>query len=254
MSLARLAEPMTALLRLRGGYPRAFLARGLRESAAWRRELVRTYVERDVPQLGLAIPAAALLRFWNMVAHVHGGVWHASEPARSLGVSEPTVRRYLDLLAGLFLVRQLPPWHENLGKRQVKSPKVYVRDSGLLHHLLGIATAHDLFTHPRSGASWEGFAVEQVIHALQPDGQYFWATHKGAELDLLLTIGGRLIGVEIKRADAPRITPSMRIALEDLKLERLIVLYPGDQSYDLGERIRVWPLAALADRPKQLLQ
>jgi len=232
---------------LRGTFPRAYLARTLRDSAVWRRELMRTVVERDVPQLGATLPAQALLRFWAMLAHVHGATWNAADPARSLAVSEPTVRRYLDLLTGLLLVRQLPPWHENLSKRQVRAPKVYVRDSGLLHQLLGIGTERELLRHPRLGASWEGFAVEEAIAAVEPEAAYFWATHAGAELDLLLLRDGRRLGVEVKRSDAPVLTASMRIALRDLRLDRLIVVYPGARSYRLAERVDVLPLAALAE-------
>lgn len=201
MKIKHGAFEFLGIFRPRGSDPRAFLARSHRASALWRRELIRTYIERDVPQLAVRVPAAALLRFWAMLAHYHGNVWNAAEPARSLGVSEPTVRRYLDLLAGLYLVRQLPPWHENLAKRQVKSPKIYVRDSGLLHQLLGLATEPDLLAHPRAGASWEGFAIEEVLKLVEPDEVYFWATHQGAELDLLLFVRGRRIGVEVKRAD-----------------------------------------------------
>lgn len=231
----------------RGGFPRAYLARSDEESLAWRGQFIQTFLERDVPQLGLKIPATALLRFWTMLAHFHGQTWNAAAPARSLGLSEPTVRRYLDLLTGLFMVRQLPPWHENLMKRQVKAPKVYVHDSGLLHRLLGLRTQRDLLFHPKAGASWEGYAVEEVLRSVRPDEAYFWATHQGAELDLLLFKKGRRIGVEIKRADAPTITPSMRIALLDLKLDRLVVLYPGPKSYSLSDRIRVVPLPAVVD-------
>jgi hypothetical protein len=232
---------------LRGGFPPSYLARSTGDSLVWRRELVRTFLERDLPQLGVTIPSEALLRFWRMLAHYHGGVWNAAEFARSLGVSEPTVRRYLDLLSGLFLVRQLPPWHENLGKRQVKSPKVYVRDSGLLHQLLGIRTGASLLSHPRCGASWEGFAIEEALKAVRPDEAYFWATHTGAELDLLLLKDGRRLGLEVKRADAPRVTPSMRAALQYLRLEQLVVLYPGETGYPLGDRVSVRPLRAVAD-------
>ena len=232
---------------LRGGFPPSYLARSAEDSVTWRRDLVRTFLERDLPALGVTIPSAALLRFWSMLAHYHGGVWNAAEFARSLGVSAPTVRRYLDLLSGLFMVRQLPPWHENLGKRQVKSPKVYVRDSGLLHQLLGIRSASSLLSHPRCGASWEGCAIEETLKAVRPDKAYFWATHTGAELDLLLIEDGRRLGVEVKRADAPRVTPSMRAALRDLRLEQLVVLYPGDASFPLGDRVTVRPLESVAE-------
>jgi predicted AAA+ superfamily ATPase len=232
----------------RGGFPRSFVARSESDSASWRRDFVRTFLERDLPQMGITIPAATLLRFWTMVAHYHGGIWNAADPARSLGVSEPTVRRYLDLLSGAFMVRQLKPWHENLKKRQVRSPKVYVRDSGILHELLGIGSQRELVSHPKCGASWEGYAIEEILKAREPTEAYFWATHQGAELDLLLPDGGRRLGVEVKRADAPRVTASMRIALEDLKLDHLTVVYPGDTPYDLDERISVVPLSAIAQR------
>jgi predicted AAA+ superfamily ATPase len=231
---------------LRGGFPRSFLARSEVDSASWRAQMIQAFLERDVPQLGFRVPALTLRRFWTMVAHYHGGVWNNAEPARSLGVSEPAVRRYLDLLTGLFMVRQLQPWHENLAKRQVKSPKVYVRDSGLLHELLGIRTAAELLAHPKSGASFEGYAIEQALHVFRPDEAYFWATHQGAELDLLMFKDGRRIGLEVKRQDAPSMTASMRVALDDLRLDRLFVLYPGDQPYELAERVEVMPLAALA--------
>jgi len=230
----------------RGGFPLSYLARSQPASVAWRAQLVRSFLERDLPQLGVTIPAPALRRFWTMVAHYHGQVWNAAEPARSLGVAETTARRYLDLLTGLYMVRQLQPWHENLGKRQVKSPKVYVRDPGLLHHLLGINTQEALLAHPKCGASWEGYAIEQVIEATQADEAYFWATHQGAELDLLLFKNGRRLGIEIKRADAPTVTRSMQISLEDLQLEQLVVLYPGPQRYRLADRISVVPLAGIA--------
>jgi predicted AAA+ superfamily ATPase len=232
---------------LRGGYPRAFLARSNADSLAWRQQFIQTFVERDLPQLGINIAAQAMLRFWTMAAHYHGNLWNSAEPARSLGVSEPTVRRYLDTLTGLFMVRQLQPWHENLGKRQVKSPKVYLRDSGLLHQLLGIRTDHDLLSHPKSGASWEGYAVEEALSRIQPEQAYFWATHQGAELDLLLFKDGRRLGLEMKRTDAPTLTPSMRIALEDLRLERLVVLYPGTRRYALDERVEAVPITMLAE-------
>lgn len=228
---------------VRGGFPLSFAARSDADSLTWRRQFVQTFIERDMPQLGITIPAAALRRFWNMIAHVHGQVWNAAELARALAINESTVRRYLDLMSGVFMVRQLPPWHENLAKRQVKSPKVYIRDSGLLHTLLGIQNLRDLESHPKVGASWEGYAVEEVLKAVRPDDAYFWATHQGAELDLLLFKNGRRIGVECKRADAPTLTPSMKIAMEDLKLDKLHVLYPGEQRYSLAKEIDVVPLA-----------
>lgn len=230
---------------VRGGFPRSFTAADDAASGIWRREFIRTVVERDLPQLGMNVPAPAIYRFWAMLAHYHGRVWNAAEPARSLGVSEATVRRYLAWLTQAYLVRQLQPWHANLGKRQVKAPKIYFRDTGLLHELLGIAGPAELARHPKSGASWEGFALEQVLRIARPDEAYFWATHAGAELDLLMVHRGRRIGVEFKRADAPRLTPSMKIALRDLGLEALYVVYPGDRRYRLDDAVEVVPLGAL---------
>jgi predicted AAA+ superfamily ATPase len=230
----------------RGGFPRAFLARTDADSWSWRAAFVQTFLERDVAQFGGSAGAAIMRRFWTMVAHYHGQVWRHSEPARSLGVSEPTIRRYLDLLTGVFMVRQLPPWHENLSKRQVKSPKVYVRDSGLLHHLLGIRTEADLLRHPKLGASWEGFIVETLVASLRPDETYFWASHQGAELDLLLFHRGKRYGVEIKRSDAPQITTSMRVAMKDLHLDHLAVIYPGQTRYRIAPRIVAVPADTLS--------
>jgi predicted AAA+ superfamily ATPase len=231
----------------RGGFPPAYLARSERASYVWRQQFVQTFLERELPQLGITIPAPTLLRFWTILAHYHGGVWNAAEAARSLGVTEPTARRYLDLLAGLFMVRQLQPWHENLKKRQVKAPKVYLRNSGVLHALLGLGTEREILSHPKAGASWEGYAIEETVRVVRPESAWFWATHTGAELDLMLIKGGRRYGVEAKYQDAPRLTPSMRIALADLKLHHLVVLYPGDVRYKLDRRVTVVPLAELAD-------
>jgi predicted AAA+ superfamily ATPase len=211
----------------------------------WRRQFLQTFLERDVPQLGIQVPAVALRRFWNMLAHYHAQTWNGAELARAVAVGESTVRRYLDLLTGVFMLRQLPPWFENLGKRQVKAPKVYVRDSGLLHALLGIADRRGLELHPKVGASWEGYAVEEVLKAVGPDEAYFWATHQGAEIDLLLFKHGRRVGVECKRMDAPVLTPSMRVALKDLKLDRIVVVYPGERRYALAERVEAVPLGEL---------
>jgi predicted AAA+ superfamily ATPase len=230
---------------LRGGFPLSFLATSDSNSVAWRKSFIQTLLERDIPSLGLGTPAPTLFRFWTMLAHYHGQVWNAAEPARSLGIGETSVRRYLDLLEGVYMVRQLRPWHENLKKRQVKSPKVYIRDSGLLHQLLGIRTLPELLSHPKCGASWEGYVIEEIISSVQPDEVYFWATHAGAELDLLLFKDCRRFGVEIKRADAPRLTPSMRTALEDLRLDRLVVIYPGERRYALAEQVEVVPLMDL---------
>lgn len=232
----------------RGGFPRSFQAGDAMASRRWRRDFMRTLIERDMPQLGIGVAAPAMQRFWAMLAHLHGQVWNAAEPARALGVNESTVRRYLDWLTQLYLVRQLQPWHQNMAKRQVKAPKVYFRDSGLLHELLGIVDGPALMLHPRSGASWEGFAIEQVLRVAQPDDAYFWATHGGAELDLLLFKDGRRVGVEVKRSDAPRMTASMRVALEDLQLDMLYVVYPGGRRYVIADRTEALPLTALLAR------
>jgi len=229
----------------RGGYPPAYTAATDVDSLRWRKEAINRFVESDLPTLGLNAPAPAMLRFWTMLAHYHGQVWNAADPARSMGVSEPTVRRYLDHLTQTYMVRQLQPWHENLGKRQVKSPKIYFRDTGLLHALMGVADPASLLAHPRGGASWEGFALEQVIRLARPDTAWFWATHRGAELDLLLFRGSTRVGVEFKRADAPRMTHSMHIALDDLRLDRLYVVYPGRMRYGLAEKVEAVPLTAL---------
>lgn len=230
---------------LRGGFPLSYTAKSESDSSAWRRQFLQTFLERDIPQLGIQIPSAALRRFWNMLAHYHAQTWNGAELARALAVSESTVRRYLDLLTGVFMLRQLPPWFENLGKRQVKAPKVFVRDSGLLHALLGITNQRNLELHPKVGASWEGFAVEEVLKALRPDEAYYWATHQGAELDLLLFKHGSRLGVECKRHDAPTMTASMRIALDDLKLDRLVIVYPGTRRYKLAPSVEAVPLAEL---------
>ncbi len=230
---------------VRGGFPLSFTARGEADSVAWRRQFLQTFLERDVPQWGISIPAVALRRFWSMVAHYHAQIWNAAELARALGVNESTVRRHLDLMTGLFMIRQLPPWFENLGKRQVKAPKIYIRDSGLLHSLLGITNERDLEHHPKVGASWEGYAIEEALKALQPDDAYFWASHQGAEMDLVVFKGVRRIGIECKRVDAPTITPSMRIAMADLKLDEVRVVYPGTKRYPLAEGIEAVPLVDL---------
>jgi hypothetical protein len=240
-----LLDDAATRLWLRGGFPRSYLAASDANSLAWRASAISSHVEVDIPQFGLGIAAPAMLRFWRMLAHCHGQIWNAAEPARSLGVSEPTVRRYLDTLTHTLMVRQLQPWHENLGKRQVKAPKVYFRDSGLLHALMAVGTLPELLAHPRCGASWEGFALEQVLRLARPDAAYFWATHQGAELDLLMLRGEQRIGVEFKRADVPAVSRSMRIALQDLKLERLYVVYPGADRFSLDDRIEAVPLSAL---------
>lgn len=246
-SLGELGQSATTALWERGGFPRSFLARGDEDSVAWRRWFVQTLLERDFPQWDVRVPAAALRRFWAMLAHYHGQTWNAREPARAMGVNESTTRRYLDILTDALVVRQLQPWYANLARRQVKSPKIYIRDSGLLHLLLGIHTPRQLFEHPKVGVSWEGFVIEQVLAAAAHDEAYFWATHQGAEIDLILYRAGKLFGVECKRADAPRLTPSMRIACRDLGLERIAVIYPGARRYPLADRVEAIPLRALVD-------
>lgn len=246
-SLAEVGRTLRTRHWLRGGLPPSFLARTEADSLVWRKHFIQTFLERDLPQWNLVASASALLRFWTMVAHYHGQTWNAAEPARSLGVSEPTVRRYLDILTGVFMIRQLQPWHANLKKRQVKAPKIYLRDTGLLHQLLGIRLEKDLLSHPKCGASWEGYVIEETLKAVKPDEAYFWATHSGAEIDLVLVKAGRRLGVECKRTDAPRLTLSMRIALADLKLERIAVVYPGKKRYALAKGVGAVPLEALAD-------
>ncbi len=234
---------------LRGGFPRSFLARTEAESLEWRRDFVSTFLERDLPQLGVSTPAATLRRFWTMLAHWHGQVWNASEFARAFGVSVPTVGRYLDQLEGAFVVRRLPAFHENLSKRQVKAPKVYVGDSGLLHALLGLPGERDVLSHPRAGASFEGFAIEQVVRRLgaRRDECHFWSTHAGAELDLLVVRGRTRLGFEFKLSEAPALTASMRVALADLKLQRLDVVHAGERTFALAPRARAVAVARLLD-------
>jgi predicted AAA+ superfamily ATPase len=232
---------------LRGGYPRSFLAKDEDESLVWRQSLVATYTHRDLAMFGSRIEPSTMERFWKMIAHSHGQVLNSSELARSFAVSDATVRRYLDRLQGTFMARVLPPWSENLGKRQVKAPKVYVADTGLLHVLLGIREQKDLESHPKVGASFEGFALEQVVRRLGAEWNecYFWRTHQGAELDLLVVRGRTRLGFEIKHTDAPGVTPSMKMALADLKLNSLDVVHRGREGFPMGERIRAVPISRL---------
>jgi predicted AAA+ superfamily ATPase len=252
--LAEVGTPQWQRLWVRGGFPRSYLAETDRDSLAWREGFIRTFLERDVPQLGFSVAAAAMRRFWTMLAHYHGQTWNASELARAMGLTDKTVRGYLDLLTGTFMVRQLQPWHENLAKRQVKAPKVYLRDTGLLHGLLELPDLPSLTAHPRVGASWEGFALEQVLRLMRPPQAYFWATHGGAELDLLFFYRGRRYGVEVKFAEAPVVTRSMKVAVTDLGLDRLWVIHPGRHGYPLDERIAFLPLSDLGTLPDQLAQ
>ena len=236
----RAAEAETRLW-LRGGFPRSYLAASDEKTFVWRDEFIRSFLERDIPQFGITIPAETLRRFWTMIAHYHGQTWNGAEFARSLGTSEPTARRYLDIMAGAYMVRILPPWFENLGKRQVKAPKIYVRDTGLLHALLGVRSHEALLGHPKLGASWEGFVVEQLLATLRTRDAYYWATHNGSELDLMTVWNGKRYGFEVKYADAPGTTKSMHVALADLGLAHLWVIYPGEKRYNLTDTITVVP-------------
>lgn len=249
LALDEVGSSFYADLWLRGGFPLAYLAESNATSMEWRQGFVRTFLERDLPQLGIQIPALTLRRFWTMLAHYHGQTWNGSEIARSFGLSSPTVRHYLDILISTFVVRQLLPWHENLGKRQVKAPKIYVADSGLLHTLLDLETPAELESHPKVGASWEGFALNEVVTRLnaRPEQCYFWATHNGAEIDLVVTQGQRRLGFEFKRTSSPHPTRSMYVALEDLKLEQIDVVHPGDHTFPLHEKIRALGLSRLLE-------
>ena len=224
---------------IRGGFPQSFLAANDEESRTWRSAFLRTFLTRDLPQLGITTPATTMRRFWTMVAHYHGNRWNSAELARSLGVSAPTVNSYLDSLVDALVVRRLTPWFENLRKRQVKAPKVYLADTGLLHSLLQIGTGSTLLGHPKCGASWEGFAMHEVVRILSVDWDdcHYWATHRGAELDLLILAGDGRIGFEFNRTSAPRMTRSMHSALSDLGLDRIFLVFPGGTRFRLHERV-----------------
>jgi predicted AAA+ superfamily ATPase len=237
---------------LRGGFPRSFLAKSDDDSLAWREGFIRTFLERDIPQLGINIPAITMRRFWTMLAHYHGQTWNAAEIGRSMGLSDKTVRSYLDILTGTFMIRQLQPWYENLGKRQVKSPKIYFRDTGLLHSLLDIPDTHSLLGHPKVGASWEGFALEQVLQILHPNTAYFWGTHAGAELDLVFQLKGGRYGMEVKFNEAPTLTASMRIVSSELSLDHLWIIYPGNATYPVTKNITALPLKRIESIREQL--
>ena len=254
LSLSEVTPSKSEVLWLRGGFPRSFTARSGRVSFDWREAFIRTFLERDLQQLGLSLPAPTLSRFWSMLAHWHGQTWNASELGRAFGLADHTVRRWLDVLAATFMVRVLPPFFENIGKRQVKAPKVYVADTGLLHALLGIRTRDDLVRHPKVGASWESFCLNAVLEHLGASEReaFFWRTQVGAELDLLVVRGTHRRGFEFKYSDAPSLTPSMRSALEDLKLDSLEVIYPGKKCYALGKRVRVVPLARMLEEVRPL--
>ncbi|MBX7234681.1 MAG: ATP-binding protein [Caldilineales bacterium] len=251
--LAEVGDENWQSLWVRGGFPRAFLTASDEDSLAWREGFIRTFLERDLPQLGITIPAAAMRRFWTMLAHYHGQTWNASELGRAMSLSDKTVRSYLDILTGAYMVRQLQPWYENIGKRQVKAPKVYLRDAGLLHSLLSIADFHSLLAHPRLGASWEGFVIEQVLRIVKPSQAYFWSTHTGAEVDLFFLHAGGRFGIEIKFNEAPSLTQSMHTSISDLKLDHLWVVYPGQQTYPVHPRITMLPLKALSSLRNSLV-
>jgi predicted AAA+ superfamily ATPase len=231
---------------LRGGFPRSYLAQSDEDSLHWRREFIRTFLERDLGMLGFGMAPSAMGRFWTMLSHYHAQLWNGSEAAVALGVAPNTARSYLDALEQTYMIRKLLPWHANVGKRLVKSPKIYFRDSGIFHALQGIASATGLLTHPKLGASWEGFALEQVLTALRPFDAFFYAVHSGVELDLFLPTAGRKLGVEFKRQDAPKITRSMRVAIADLQLDELWIVYPGTREVTLEPGIVLKPLAALS--------
>ena len=239
---------------LRGGFPRSYLPRAHRQSGEWRANFVRTFVERDLPRLGIVTSPRTLADFWTMMSHYHGQTWNSSELGRAFGVAHTTVRGYLNLLTDTFVVRQLAPWTENIGKRVVKSPKVYVADSGLLHTLLGIEKPAELTSHPKVGASFEGFALEQVIRRLElrPREAYFWATHAGAELDLLVVRGRHRLGFEFKRTDAPKLTRSMMVSIDTLGLDRIDVVHAGSHGFRMHDKIRAVPIGELLDALKPL--
>jgi uncharacterized protein len=228
---------------VRGGFPRSYLAESEKGSFTWRKFYISTFLEKDIPRLGISIAPQALRRFWTMLAHYHGNLFNASELGRSFGASDVTMRHYLDILTGTFMIRQLHPWHENLKKRQVKAPKIYFRDSGILHALLDVKNLNHLQGHPKLGASWEGFALEEVLRKTETEG-FFWSTYSGAELDLLIISEGKRVGFEFKYSEAPRITKSMHISLQSLSLDILYVIYPGDVDYALSEKIQVRTLTS----------
>jgi len=242
-SLIEVGQENESKLWIRGGFPRSYLAQTDKASVTWRKDFIRTFLERDIPQLGFNIPAITLRRFWTMLAHYHGQIWNGSELGRAFGMTHASVKRYVDLLSDALVVWQLKPWFQNIGKRQVKAPKVYIKDSGILHGLLGIETINGLENHPKIGASWEGFILSEILAKLsiEPDDAYFWATHSGAELDLLVFVDGHPYGFEVKRTTAPKITPSMKNSLNDLLLKKLLVIHAGEHEFDLNENIRAIP-------------
>ncbi|MCK4914348.1 MAG: ATP-binding protein [Planctomycetes bacterium] len=236
-SLDELGYQTSKSLWLRGGFPRSYLANNNQDSFAWREGFIRTFLQRDIPQLGIAIPAAAMRRFWTMLAHFHGQTWNSSRIASSMGINDKTARSYLDILTETYMIRQLQPWHENISKRQVKSPKIYFCDTGLLHSLLDLQDLHAVMGHPQVGASWEGFAMEQILRTIRPSQAYYWATYSHAELDMFFILNGKRYGIEFKFSEAPDKTKSMAIAVASLKLDKLLVVHPGNKSWPFDEKI-----------------
>ncbi len=247
-SLAEVGAESLRPLWWRGGFPRSFLAESDAASRSWRENFIQTFLERDIRAFGVEVRPMTLRRLWSMLAHYHGQIWNASDISRSLGEAHTTVKRHLDILTGALMVRQLPPWFENLGKRQVKSPRVYLRDTGILHELLGVDSFARLEGHPKLGGSWEGFVIEEVLRVTGDRQAYFWATHSGHELDLLVFVNGRRIGLEVKYSDAVSMTKSMHVALADLKLDQLLVVHPGKQCYPLAEKAEAVSIGALQAR------
>lgn len=230
----------TKKLWLRGGFPNSYLTNTDADSFEWRKQYIKTFLEQDIPNLGIRISPNNLRRFWMMLAHYHGNIFNAEELSRSLGINNKSIRHYLDILTGTFMIRQMQPWWENISKRQVKSPKIFFRDSGLLHYLLNLETENELLRHPKLGSSWEGYALEEIIRCSHLDSEncFFWSTHQQAELDLLIFKKGMRYGFEFKYSDAPKLTKSMQIALTDLQLEQIFVVYPGEREYFLAEKIK----------------
>lgn len=250
LSVDEVGNASISRLWFRGGYPPSFLAKSEEISATWRKAYISTFLERDIPGLGFSIPPMALRRFWMMLAHYHGQTMNYSELGRSFGASDNTIRRYLDLLCSTFMVRQLPPWHENIKKRQVKAPKIYIRDSGIFHTLLGVDNYDTLRFHPKIGPSWEGFAIEMIIQRYGGDQAqcYFWSAYGRAELDLMILVGSRRMGFEIKHTDTPRITRSLQIAREDLKIDDTLIVYPGKERFPLERGIEAAGLETLVKK------
>jgi predicted AAA+ superfamily ATPase len=240
--IGELGSDAAQTLWTRGGFPRSFLAKNETDSFAWREGFIRTFLQRDIPQLGINIPAASMRRFWTMLAHYHGQTWNASRIATAMGMNSKTMRSYLDILTETYMIRQLQPWHENISKRQVKSPKIYFCDTGLLHTLLDLQDYRTIMGHPQVGASWEGFALEQILRIIHLSQAYYWATYSQAELDLFFILNGKRYGIEFKFSEAPQKTRSMTIALKSLKLDRLFIVYPGDKVWPMTKKITVCPV------------